>query len=128
MNRTACLWCGLCGLLLTACISSEPPVIPSKTNSPVVTQPPELPVFGEAGPGKIKVKVTGEVKRPGIYYLKANAVISDALEAAQGRTEFFYWPASTLVRTTTEVVGLNRKDTIRPLKDGDWLIGRHGMD
>lgn len=109
----------LCGLFLTACFAGEASALPANTNSPAATKPPELPVSGEAGPGKLKVKVTGEVKRPGIYYLKTDAVIADALEAAQGRTEFLSWYWSTLHRPTAEVIPLKKKDTSLPLKDGD---------
>ncbi len=126
MNRIGCLVFSLCGLLLTAGFAGEAPALPANTNSPVATQPPELAIFGEAGPGKIKVKVTGEVKRPGIYYLKANAVIADALEAAQGKTEFFGWRNARLMRAeagqTNDVLYMRKKNYSIPLVDGDWLL------
>ena len=128
MNRIGFWVLGLCGLLLTVCFAGEAPALPAQTNSPVATRPPELPVFGEAGPGKIKVKVTGEVKRPGIYYLKSKAVIADALEAAQGKTEFFGWSYARLHRPIgpiTDTIPLKKKDTSLPLKDGDWLFLGH---
>ncbi len=122
---------GLCGLLLTACFAGEAPVTPATTNSPATTKPLELPVFGEAGPGKIRVKVTGEVHRPGIYYLKDSAVIADALDAALGKAEFFNWRSSSLHRPTVPVeqwIRLGKKEASLPLKDGDWLSLDHPAD
>ena len=132
MNRIGFWVLGLCGLLLTVCFAGEAPALPAQTNSPVATRPPELPVFGEAGPGKIKVKVTGEVKRPGIYYLKSKAVIADALEAAQGKTEFFGWRNARLMRAeagqTNDVLYMRKKNYSIPLVDGDWLLIYHPAD
>ena len=91
----------------------------------MVGKPPELPVFGEAGPGKITVKVTGDVYCQGIYYLSDHAVISDAWEAA-GRTRLFYPPAIRLFRPVAgqnnEEIRFRKGDEHKPLKDGDWLF------
>ncbi|HTH49842.1 MAG TPA: hypothetical protein VMB21_20180 [Candidatus Limnocylindria bacterium] len=125
MNRIGYWVLGVCALWLTACCAGEAPALSATTNAPATTEPPELPVFGDAGPGKIKVKVTGEVMRPGIYYLKGDAVIADAVEAAQGRTRFSAWYWSTLHRSVVEAIPLKKKNTSLPLKDGDWLFLGH---
>ncbi len=123
---------GLCGLLLTACFADEAPSVAPNTNSPVATKPPELPVYGEPGPGKIRVKVTGQVKYPGIYFLKDGAVIRDVAVMATKEMSDPYWlPLCRLRRPavdlTDEVILLHEEDVTKPLKDGDWLILRHDI-
>lgn len=134
MNRTACLWCGLCGLLLTGCISGKEPSNfaqsfqqtgwepAPKTAWASTEQPSRWPVFGDPGPGKIRVTVSGEVRRAGIFYLNDGALISHALEAA-GTNEF---SGSTLTWSRTaqanEAIEILEKDIKKPLKDGDSLL------
>jgi hypothetical protein len=88
---------------------------------------PEWQVFGSPGPYRIRVNVSGQVNRAGIYNLIDGSTLRDALNAAQGGTRIMYWPGSRLVRmqagSTNEVIQLRHREQNESivLQDGDWL-------
>jgi len=69
---------------------------PAPATSPTVGRsvPPDLPTLGTPTSDSIRVAVSGmphTVRRPGYYDLPRGAVVRDAVEAAQGLSEFTWW-------------------------------------
>jgi len=88
-----------------------------------------LPVFGNEGTDKIFVVVVGSVHRPGAYHLPKESVVSNALQAAQGRKRLSSWRGSSLSRLDSrrlfESIRFRSQQPLEdlqiPLKDGDWI-------
>jgi hypothetical protein len=117
--------------LICGCRSSVPHKEPSLT--PLAT--PDLPTFGAAASGSIRIKIYGYgVKRPGYYFLASGATVRDAFEAAHG-TERADWtrPYSGITRKkpdgTHEDIWFKRDarqfDEKLVLQDGDEVRFSH---
>jgi hypothetical protein len=98
--------------------------------------PSDLPIFGSPTTNSIRVAVFGmgkTVKRPGYYYLPSDAVVRDAVEAAQGVDDFTSWNGYSGIERpqpdgTLEVIRYTRDMMANeqiPLKDGDSLFFGH---
>jgi hypothetical protein len=120
-------------LLLWGCASQNAANRPY--TSPYIGGPPpkDLPVYGSPGTNSIRVTVFGDVVRQGVYYLPKNAVVRDAIEAAQGldsskRAWWSYWSGLGRLKAdgSPQVVrkfndDRRQEDELIPLKDGDWI-------
>ena len=110
--------------------------------------PTDLTVFGRPTKNSIRVaifgvdrgmirrpgdhyfgRVVGNVKRPGYYHLARGAVVRDAVEVAQGLSEFVQWTESGIQRQrsdgTVEFIRLTRDVMVNEqifLNDGYSLV------
>ena len=118
--------------LTSATATAEPPATAAVSKWPS----PSTPTFGQASSETICVYVFGEVHRPGAYYLARGSKLGQAVEAAQGVTEFAWWTPtySALVRQPRaggmppRVIPFTKdrkKDEQMPLEDGDQIYFGH---
>jgi hypothetical protein len=121
-------------LLLSGCRSPDATTRQPYTTPYIGGRPPkDLPAYGSPGTNSIRVTVFGVVVRPGVYYLPRNAVVRDAIEAAQGLDSsghawWSYWSGMGRLKGdgSPEVVrkfsdDRRQEDEQIPLRDGDWI-------
>jgi len=72
-----------------------------------------------------RVTVTGEVRKPGVFFLPTETSLRDAVAVAQGATEIGNPDRLTLVRNgaeTTLVDWITRPEGAQPVASGDLLV------
>lgn len=98
--------------------------------------PPDLPTFGAPVADSIRVAVFGmthTVRRPGFYHLPRGAVVREAVEAAQGLSDFTWWRTYSGIERIKPGGGLElirfTRDRAREeqivLQDGDKIYFGH---
>jgi len=132
-------------LLVSGCRSPRPTTdvpatqsSPGSATSPTVGRsvPPDLPTFGTPTTNSIRVAVfgmTSTVRRPGYYHLPRGAVVRDAVEAAQGLSDFTWWRSYSGIERqktdgTLEVIRFTRNRAGEEqivLQDGDRIYFGH---
>ena len=78
-----------CAQTLPGPIAVPQPALKQATSS--VAPQASVDVAGDTTGRRIRVKVTGEVQRPGAFLLPADATVADAVAAASGMTRLGWW-------------------------------------